>query len=145
MYEGAIAGMCLSGIYLGLILVSFLVGWSDTSWKERTGFCVIILFWGIVFASCWNSKNEVLKRQPVISSCVSVGNRFVMVDSTLRCKSGEEPRYTVMKEERKMVPNEQVPCENCGKTMIHHCDVSCVKTDKQLKSEALIDWMNAPI
>lgn len=145
MYEGAIAGMYLFGIYGGLLLFSYLVGWTDSSCSERVFVGIVILFMGLLFLLCWNSKNEVLKRQPVISSCVSVGNKFEMVDSTLRCKSGEDPRYTVMKEERKMVPNEPTPCENCGKTMIHHCDVSCVKTDKQLKSEALIDWMNAPI
>lgn len=145
MYEAAIAGMYLFGIYGGILFFSFLIGWSDSSWKERLYVGTVILFLGFFFLLCWNSKNEVLKRKPVISSCVKVGNEFEMVDSTLRCKSGEEPRYTVMKEERKMVQNEPTNCENCGKTMIHHCDVSCVKTDKQLRSEALVDWMNAPL
>ena len=63
----------------------------------------------------------------------------MLVDSTLRCNRGEAPRYTVMKRERKMVPNDS--CEHCGKTMIYHFDVSCLKTDEQL---GWIDYMNAP-
>lgn len=145
MYEGAIAGTYLFGIYGTVLTLAMLIGWSDSSWKERIGFGFVALVFGVFFVIFWNSKNEVLKRKPVISSCVKVGNRFMLVDSTLRCKSGEAPRYTVMKRERKMVPNEQTPCKHCGKTMIHHCDVSCVKTDEQLYSEALIDWMNAPL
>ena len=145
MIEATLAGMYLFGIYGTVLTLAMLIGWSDSSWKERigSGFVVLILF--VFFAFFWNSKNEMLKRKPVISSCVKVGNRFLLVDSTLRCKSGEEPRYTVMKKERKMSPNEQTTCNHCGKTMIHHCDVSCVKTDKQRKSEMLIDMMNAPL
>lgn len=145
MYEGAIAGMYLFGIYGGILFFSFLIGWSDSSWSERLFVGVILFFMGLLFLLCWNSKNEVLKRQPVISSCVSVGNRFEMVDSSLRCKNGEEPRYTVIKSECKIEVNEQTPCIHCGKVMIHHYDVSCTKTDEQLNSEALIDWMNAPL
>ena len=147
MIEAAYAGMFVFGIYGTALILSMLIGcgWSDSSWKERIGSGFVVLFFFVFFVFFWMSKNEVLKRHPVISSCVKVVKKFFLVDSTLRCKSGEEPRYTVMKEERKMIENEQSACENCGKTMIHHFDISCVKTDKELKSEALIDWMNAPL
>lgn len=145
MYVGAVAGIYLFGIYGCVMLLSLIIGWSDSSWSERLYGGVIVCFLGLGLSLCLNSKNEVLKRQPIISSCASVGDRFMLVDSTLRCKNGEAPRYTVIKKEAKMMPNEQTPCENCGKTMIHHYDISCTKTDEQLNYESLIDWMNAPL
>ena len=136
--------MYLFGIYGGILLLSILIGWSDTSWKERIGGGVVFLFLGVCFAFCWDSKNNVLKRRPVISSCIMVRGGYLMVDSTLCCKNGED-RYTVIKAERKMAANEQTRCEKCGQIMIYHYDASCVKTDKELETERWIDYMNDPL
>ena len=145
MYAGAIAGMYLFGIYGGILFISYLIGWSDSTWSERISCGIIILALGLGFGACLNAKYEALERQPVISSCFMIGGKYLMVDSTLRCKNGEDPRYTVLKAERKIEPNEQTRCENCGQIMIHHYDVSCVKTDEELEAERMIDYMNAPL
>lgn len=145
MYAGAVAGMYLFGIYGGIMLLSIPIGWSDQTWSERLMCCIITGALLLGFGYCWHAKNESLKRYPVISICIPTGDKFEMVDSTLRCKNGLEPRYTVIKEKPIMEPNEQTRCENCGEIMIHHYDVSCVKTDKELEAERRIDYMNAPL
>ena len=78
----------------------------------------------------------------MISSYATVDDGFQMVDSTLRCKNGLDPRFMVIKSELKMSPNDT--CEHCGKTLIYHFDVSCVKTDEELDAEAIVQYMNAP-
>lgn len=149
MYEGAIAGLYLFGIYGSILLFAIIIGWSDGEWPERLGSCVLLAFLIIGFLLCWHAKIEVFKRKPVISSCLVIFDegrtKYQMVDSTLRCKTGEPPRYTVVKTERKMEPNEQTPCLHCGKTLIHHCDSSCRKTEKELEAERMIDYMNSPL
>ena len=145
MYFSALAGMYLCGIYGAMFLIVLVICWSDNSWSERSFLAVIVLFFGLGFGACENEKNKVLNRIPTISSCVSVGDgRFAMVDSTLRCKCGLEPRYTVVKSEAKLVPNEQSPCVNCGKTMVYHYDITCTETDEEREFQTWVDYMNAP-
>ena len=149
MYEGAVAGMYLFGIYGSILLFAIIIGWSDGEWSDRLGSCVVLAVLIIGFLLCWHAKIEVFKREPVISSCFVIydGGRtkYQMVDSTLRCKTGESPRYTVVKTERRMEPNEQTPCLHCGKTLIHHRDSSCRETEQELEVERMIDYMNSPL
>ena len=145
MYAGAIAGMYLCGMYGALMILGIIFGGDFSDRTERFCSYIITLILVAGFGYFWYGKNHVLTRQPVISSCVSVGNKFEMVDSTLRCKNGEEPRYTVIKPACKMEPNEQTPCKICGKIMIHHYDVSCTKTDADLEAARWIDYMNDPL
>lgn len=150
MYEGAIAGMYLFGIYGSVMFFALIIGWSEfEEWSDRLIVCIITVFLIIGFVFCWKAKREALNRKPVISSCFVICDegriKYQMVDSTLRCKTGEPSRYTVVKTERKMDPNEQAPCLYCGKTLIHHCDSSCRKTEQELESERMIDYMNSPL
>jgi len=145
MYSSAIAGMILFGAFGGPLIIAYILGQSEGSWDER--FCTFfpILFVGIGFVMCWYAKEEALKREPVISSCVMIGNKYQMVDSTLRCCTGEEPRYTILKTKKEMKPNEQTKCENCGKIMVEHCDESCTKTKEEIHAETMIEILNGPI
>lgn len=145
MYGGAIAGLYLIGIYGGLLLVFYILGWSNASWEERFHTFLVLLFLGFGFGVFWYAKDEALKREPVISSCVMIGNQYQMVDSTLRCETGEEPRYTVLKKKKEMKPNEQTKCINCGQIMVEHCDQSCMKTKEEIHAENMIDYLNAPL
>ena len=145
MYTDTICGLFFCGFFGILMLIGLLIQWSDSSWSDKFFYSTIILFLGISF--CWflGKMNLVLTRKPVISSCVIMRGKYLMVDSTLRCKNGEDPRYTVIKAERNMEPNEQTCCEHCTKIMVEHYDISCNKTDAELEAESIVDWMNAPI
>lgn len=148
MYNAAIAEMLFFGMWVGLLMLSLITRWSDTGWSDRFGTCVILLFVILLFCLSRQTKNEILKRQPVISVCDTIyvegRTSFHMTDSTLRCERGEEPRFEVIKNEPKMEPNDSTACIHCGKLLIHHYDVSSTKTDEQLETEGWIDYMNAP-
>ncbi len=144
MYEGAVAGMYFFGIYGGVILIALILGWSDTDWSESwLPTLLAIIYVGVGFGVCLNAKNEVLKREPVMSSVITRNGIYEMTDSTLRCKRGKAPRYTVLKNKKIMDKNDT--CVHCGNIFIHHVDSSCVKTDEELEAESMIDYMNYPL
>lgn len=145
MYTASIAGMILFAIYGGLMLLGLPLGWSDQTWSERLSYCFVTVVLLLGFGYCWYTKNEALNRNPVISSCILIGDRFEMVDSTLRCKNGLEPRFTLVKMEPKIEINEQIPCKNCGLLMLFHYDVASVKTDKEVETQERIQYLNAPL
>lgn len=145
MYTASILGLILFAIYGGLMLLGLPLGWSDQTWSERLSYCFITLVLLSGFGYCWYTKNEALNRSPVISSCNSIGDRYEMVDSTLRCKNGLESRFTVVKKEPKIEINEQSPCKNCGHLMLFHFDIASVKTDKEAEAQERIEYMNAPL
>lgn len=147
MYTAAILGMILFGIYGGLMLLGLPFGWSNQTWSERLSYCFITGGLLVGFGYCCHCKTEALNRRPVISKCVSLGNgnRYELVDSTLRCKNGLEPRFCVVKREPIIEINEQVPCKNCGQLMLFHFDVASVKTDKEVEAQERIEYMNAPL
>jgi len=145
MYSAAIAGMILFGTYFGIMLIGLPIGWAEQTWSERIYYFIILTFLGLFIGVYYNAKCKVLKREPVISSCILLEGGYQLVDSTLRCESGKDPRYTVVKAERIIEPNEQTPCLNCGKILIEHYDISSVKTDEELEVEAWIEYLNAPL
>lgn len=145
MYTASICGMILFGIYGGLMLLGLPLGWSDQTWSERLSYCFVTVALLSGFGYCWYAKNEALNRIPVVSSCTLIGGKYEMIDSTLRCKNGLEPRYTVVKTVPKIDINEQTPCVLCGKIMLFHFDVSSVKTDEELETQGRIEYMNAPL
>lgn len=145
MYTASIAGMILFGVYGGLMLLGLPLGWSDQTWSERLSYCFVTMALLSGFGYCWYAKNEALNRIPVVSSCTLIGDRYEMVDSTLRCKNGLEPRFTVVKKEPKIEINEQIPCKNCRQLMLFHYDVASVKTDKEVEAQERIQYLNAPL
>lgn len=146
MYSDAIWELFFCGFFAILMLICLLIQWSDSSWSDKFFYSTIILFLGIGFCLSLGKMNRVLTRVPVISSCIPIGdNHYEIVDSTLRCKRGLEPRYKVIKSKCKIESNEQTPCENCGKIMIEHYDISYQKTDADIENESIVDWMNAPL
>ena len=70
MYEGAIAGMILFGIYGGVLLASMILGWRDLKdqWYDTWPLPIITIVFILGFGLFWNARNEVLKREPIMSS-----------------------------------------------------------------------------
>ena len=143
--DSCIAGICLFGTFGVIMLACLVFGWKDHTWRERFAVSLITIFLGLGSGLCWIAKARLLKRVPVISSYVAMDDGcFQICDSTVRCKSGLEPRFTVVKPELKMRPNDQTRCINCGRIFINHLNQSCVKTDDELDAEAWVQYMNAP-
>lgn len=149
MYTGAIAGMILFGAFGVLALFTLIAGWSEMeSWGDKVtlGLFTLVLVLGFVFFlyAAENAKN----REPVISSCDTIRDgsqiKYLMTDSTLRCYPGKDQRYSVMKSEAIIMPDEQTPCRNCDKTMLFHNDSSSVKTEEEIEAEIRIQDMAFP-
>ncbi|MBO7067647.1 MAG: hypothetical protein J6W52_03060 [Bacteroidaceae bacterium] len=150
MYDGAYAGMVLTGMCSLFLLIPLIFGWrSMEDWFNRIFLCIASAFYIVIFAAFWRARNAALEREPVISSYITIrmGERamFLITDSTLRCSSGNPDRFTVMKKGKKMISSEQAHCIHYNKTMIHHVDQSCTKTTEELQAESMIEYLNAPL
>lgn len=149
MYDGCVAATAFCAIYFSVFFGGLIIRWLDRfEWPGWLYSGVMTIFLaGVIF--CVNEREKVLKRQPVISSCSVISNKgrieYLMADSTLRCKSGEHPRYSVVKSDHKMQPNEQTPCIHCAKPMVNHVDSSCRRTEQEIESRLIIQDMLRPL
>lgn len=145
MYLGILFGIVLFGVFFVIMLIALLLGWSDCDKGDGWPFLVITFLFGLGLWFFWDARAKVLNRAPVVSRCIRLSDgRFELIDSSLLCECGVESRYTVIKGVPNMVPDERTPCENCGATMIFHCDSSCIKTEAQIEGELSINFINAP-
>lgn len=125
MYENIVALMVIFGIFGGVLLIALILGWSDLDWSVSwLPILLAIIYVGLGFGICLIAKNEVLKREPVISSVITRNGLYEMTDSTLRCRA-KATRYTVLKKEKIMDINDT--CVHCGNILIQHVDSSCIK------------------
>lgn len=150
MYEGACAGLFLTGFYGLLALIPLIFGWRELEdWSSRFILSVYSLICIVGFGHCWNAKNVALERNGVISSCIEIREGIYQItDSTLRCNHYKDypERYTILKQTRTISVDDQHKCLNCNKIMRNHVDdAKCTKTYDEIQAELMIDYLTAPL